>query len=255
MGKLGVNVDHIATLRQARRGKFPDPVIAAAICERAGCDSIVAHLREDRRHINDSDVKRLRKEVKTRFNLEMSIAPRIVGIACQVRPHQATLVPERRRELTTEGGLDIAAHKNRIKKAIRRLTDAGIAVSIFIDPDRRQIEAAAGVGAKIIEIHTGSYAESNAAGKKARELEKIIKAADFAKGLGLEVNAGHGLDYDNVKPIAEIPGVHELNIGYSIICRSVFTGLETAVRQMLELVNPALSASQADYGLRKGGVK
>lgn len=235
MAKLGVNVDHIATLRQARRGKFPDPVFAAGICERAGCDSIVAHLREDRRHINDSDVKRFKKEVKTRFNLEMSIAPAIVEIACRVKPHQATLVPERRQELTTEGGLDIAANKSRIKKAVRRLSGAGIEVSLFIDPDIRQIRAAPLVGAKIIELHTGRYADSKGARQK-RELEKIVKAADFAESLGLTVNAGHGLDYDNVKPIAEIGGVYELNIGYSIICRSVFAGLDGAVRQMLELI-------------------
>lgn len=235
MVKLGVNVDHIATLRQARGGKFPDPVFAAGICERAGCDSIVAHLREDRRHINDSDVKRFKKEVKTRFNLEMSIAPAIVEIACRVKPHQATLVPERRQELTTEGGLDIAANKSRIKKAVRRLSGAGIEVSLFIDPDIRQIRAAPLVGAKIIELHTGRYADSKGARQK-RELEKIVKAADFAESLGLTVNAGHGLDYDNVKPIAEIGGVYELNIGYSIICRSVFAGLDGAVRQMLELI-------------------
>lgn len=235
MAKLGVNVDHIATLRQARQGKFPDPVFAAGICERAGCDSIVAHLREDRRHINDSDVKRFKKEVKTRFNLEMSIAPAIVEIACRVKPHQATLVPERRQELTTEGGLDIAANKSRIKEAVRRLSGAGIEVSLFIDPDIRQIKAAPLVGAKIIELHTGRYADSKGARQK-RELEKIVKAADFAESLGLTVNAGHGLDYDNVKPIVEIGGVYELNIGYSIICRSVFAGLDGAVRQMLELI-------------------
>lgn len=235
MAKLGVNVDHIATLRQARQGKFPDPVYAAGICEKSGCDSIVAHLREDRRHINDNDVKRFKKEVKTRFNLEMSIAPAIVEIACRVRPHQATLVPERRQELTTEGGLDIVANKNRIKKAVRRLSGAGIEVSLFIDPDIRQIKAAPLVGAKIIELHTGGYADSKGVRQK-RELEKIVKAADFAESLGLIVNAGHGLDYDNVKPIAEIPEVQELNIGYSIICRSVFTGLDAAVRQMLELI-------------------
>jgi pyridoxine 5-phosphate synthase len=235
MAKLGVNVDHIATLRQARRGKFPDPIFAAGICERAGCDSIVAHLREDRRHINDNDVKRLKKEAKTRFNLEMSIAPAIVEIACRVKPHQATLVPERRQELTTEGGLDIAENKNRIKKAVGRLSGAGIEVSLFIDPDIRQIRAAPLVGAKIIELHTGGYADSKGELQK-RELEKIVKAADFAESLGLTVCAGHGLDYDNVRPIAEINGVYELNIGYSIICRSLFTGLDGAVRQMLELI-------------------
>ncbi|TAN59500.1 pyridoxine 5'-phosphate synthase [bacterium] len=236
MAKLGVNVDHIATLRQARRGKFPDPVYAAGICERAGCGSIVAHLREDRRHINDNDVKRFKKEVKTRFNLEMSIAPAIVDIACRVKPHQATLVPEKRQELTTEGGLDIAENKNKIKKAVGRLSGAGIEVSLFIDPDIRQIKAAPLVGAKIVELHTGRYADSKTALQKGGELKKIVKAAYFAKSLGLTVCAGHGLDYDNVRPIAAISGIYELNIGYSIICRSVFAGLEAAVRQMLELV-------------------
>jgi pyridoxine 5-phosphate synthase len=236
MAKLGVNVDHIATLRQARRGEFPDPVFAASVCEKAGCDSIVVHLREDRRHINDSDVERLKKEVKTRFNLEMSIAAEIVDIACILKPHQATLVPERRQELTTEGGLDIISNKNRIKKAVKRLSEADIGVSLFIDPDKRQIAQAPEVGAGIIEIHTGGYADSKSASQKNRELEKIVKAADFAKSLHLEVNAGHGLDYDNVKPIAGIPGINELNIGYSIICRSVFSGLDKAVREMLELI-------------------
>ena len=236
MAKLGVNVDHIATLRSCRRGLFPDPLDAAAICESCGCDSIVAHLREDRRHINDNDVQRLKKALKTRFNLEMSIYPEIVDIACKLRPDQATLVPERRQELTTEGGLDIIANKNKIKETVKRLRDKGIEVSLFIDPDKKQIAAVGEVGAKIIELHTGKYAQAKT---KAQSLKELIKAVDFARGLGLVVNAGHGLDYDNVKAVARIQGIEELNIGYSVICRSLFVGLENAVKEMLELINPA----------------
>jgi len=236
MAKLGVNIDHVATLRQQRRGKFPDPVYAAGICEAAGCNSIVAHLREDRRHINDNDVQRLKKAVKTRFNLEMSIAPEIVEIACRIKPRQVTLVPEKREELTTEGGLDIITNKNRVKKAIRRLADAGIEVSIFIDPDKKQIAAVCEAGAQIIELHTGRYAQAKTKPLQKKRREEIIEAVYYARGLGLIVNAGHGLDYDNVKAIAEIKEIEELNIGYSIICRSVFVGLESAVRQMLRLV-------------------
>lgn len=236
MAKLGVNIDHVATLRQQRRGKFPDPVYAAGISEAAGCNSIVAHLREDRRHINDNDVKRLKKAVKTRFNLEMSIAPEIVEIACFLKPHQATLVPERRQELTTEGGLDIITNRNRVKRVIKGLADSGIGVSLFIDPDKKQITAVCEVGAQIIELHTGRYAEAKTKELQKKRLEEIIEAVYYARGLGLMVNAGHGLDYDNVKSIAEIKEIEELNIGYSIICRSVFVGLEAAVRQMLRLV-------------------
>ncbi len=236
MAKLGVNVDHIATLRQQRRGEFPDPVYAALICEAAGCDSIVAHLREDRRHINENDVKRLKKAVKTRFNLEMSIASEIVGIACLVKPDQATLVPEKRQELTTEGGLDVIANKNRLKEVIKRLAGSGIEVSLFIAADKKQIAQAAQVGAKIIELHTGRYAQAKTKARQKKRLGEIIEAVCFARGLGLTVNAGHGLDYNNVKPLARLKEIDELNIGYSIICRSIFVGLDKAVRQMLELV-------------------
>ncbi len=236
MAKLGVNIDHIATLRQARKGKFPDPVYAAGLCEAAGCDSIVAHLREDRRHINDNDVKLLRKAVKTRFNLEMSIAPGIVEIACRVKPDQATLVPEKREELTTEGGLNVAANKNGLKRAIKRLTDSGIEVSLFIDPDKKQIASVPEVGAKIIEIHTGRYTEAKNKSQQDKRLAEIAKAVDFAQSLGLIVNAGHGLDYNNVRGVAGIKDIEELNIGYSIICRSLFVGLEAAVREMRELI-------------------
>lgn len=236
MAELGVNVDHIATLRQARRGKTPDPVVAACICEAAGCSSIVAHLREDRRHINDSDIKRLKRAVKTRFNLEMSISPEIVNIASSVKPHQATLVPEKREELTTEGGLDVLSNRLKLKRVIKKLTNCGIEVSIFIDPDKKQIAASKEAGARIIELHTGRYAGAKTESQTQRQLDKIIEAANFAQGLRLIVNAGHGLDYNNVKPISAIKCVRELNIGYSIICHSVFVGLKEAVREMLELV-------------------
>ena len=236
MVKLGVNIDHIATLRQARGGVFPDPVSAAAVCEQAGCDSIVAHLREDRRHINDRDVRRLKKTVKTRFNLEMSIAPEIVDIACGIKPHQATLVPEKRRELTTEGGLDVLGQEEKLKKVISKLSSRGIEVSVFIDPDKRQIAAVPRTGAGIIELHTGRYAEAKTLARRQSCFQEIVKAAEFARGLGLRVNAGHGLDYENVRMIAGIEGIEELNIGYSIICNSVFWGLESAVRKMRELI-------------------
>lgn len=236
MARLGVNVDHVATLRQARKGVFPDPVYAAGICEKAGCDSIVAHLREDRRHINDKDVKRLKAAVATRFNLEMSIAPEIVAIACALKPHQATLVPERRQELTTEGGLDVLANKKRLKDVIKKLGDKGIEVSLFIDPDKKQIGMAQEAGAQIIEIHTGRYAEAKNRNQSAKRLAEIIQALRYAQGLGLIVNAGHGLDYDNINAIAKVKDIYEFNIGYSIICRSLFVGLEAAVREMAALV-------------------
>lgn len=236
MAKLGVNVDHIATLRQQRRGEFPDPVYAACICEAAGCDSIVAHLREDKRHINENDVQRLKKTIKTRLNLEMSIASRIVALACLVKPDQSTLVPEKRQELTTEGGLDITANKNRLKEVIKRLAGSGIEVSLFIDPDKKQIAKVREVGAKIIELHTGRYAQAKTKAQQKKRLGEIIEAVCFARGLGLTVNAGHGLDYNNVKPLARIKEIDELNIGYSIVCRSIFVGLDKAVRQMLELI-------------------
>ena len=236
MAKLGVNVDHIATLRQARGGVEPDPITAAIICERAGCHSIVAHLREDRRHINDKDVYELRKSIKTMFNLEMSINKEIVKRAIEVRPNQCTLVPEKRQELTTEGGLNVVANMQSISEVVTRLHSSGIKVSLFIDPEKEQIEVSKKTGAGIIEIHTGRYA--NAAGQKEmeRELSAIFSAAKFAVGLGLKVNAGHGLNYENVKRIADIKEIEELNIGHSIISRSVFSGLESAIKEMLTLI-------------------
>ncbi|MDD5097959.1 MAG: pyridoxine 5'-phosphate synthase [Candidatus Omnitrophica bacterium] len=237
MPKLGVNIDHVATLRQARRGLTPDPVSAALLCEIAGADSIVAHLREDRRHIQDKDIKLLRKKIKTRLNLEMSIASSIVNIACKIKPYQATLVPENREELTTEGGLDILANSKKITAAVNKLEKAGIFVSLFIDPDFKQITASKNTGVKMIELHTGNYANAKNVKEKKILLNKIKAAVDYAKAKGLKVFAGHGLDYQNVLPIAKIPGIEELNIGYSIICQALYTGLPKAVAQMRELIN------------------
>lgn len=233
---LGVNIDHIATLRQARRGIEPEPVLAALACERAGADSIVVHLREDRRHINDSDVRALRKTVRTKLNLEMSVSEKIVEIACRVRPDQSTLVPEKRQELTTEGGLDVAANLNKVKNAVKKLKSCGIEVSLFIDPDKKQIKASKEVGVGMIELHTGRYAEAKNKIDQEKYLNEIKNSARFGKSLGLIVNAGHGLDYNNVGRIARLKEIEELNIGYSIICRSVFVGLERAVREMKALI-------------------
>ena len=233
---------------------MPDPVLAAAICESCGCDSIVAHLREDRRHINDNDAQRLRKTVKTRFNLEMSIADEIVDIACRLKPDQATLVPEKRTELTTEGGLNVITGQAKLKKVIRKLSLKGIAVSLFIDPDIRQISAVPKTGAKIIELHTGRYALAGSRTQRLKRLNEIIEAAQFAQNAGLIVNAGHALDYNNVAAIAGIAGIEELNIGYSIICRSLFTGLEKAVKEMIGLVNPAFTLSGKTH-LSQGRIK
>ena len=232
MPELGVNVDHVATVRQARGGTEPDPVQAALLCEKAGCDSIVAHLREDRRHINDADVRALRKTIRTRFNLEMSIDPGIVEIAKRIRPDQATLVPEKRQELTTEGGLSVTKNKKKIGRVIESLSKKGIAVSLFIDPDEREIGAAKEIGASIIEIY------SLVKTKKAvdREFKKIKEATSFALSLDMVVNAGHGLDYTNTTKIARIKGINELNIGHSMISRAMFTGLYKAVRDMKALI-------------------
>ncbi|MDP6686260.1 MAG: pyridoxine 5'-phosphate synthase [Candidatus Omnitrophota bacterium] len=232
MPKLGVNIDHVATLREARGGIEPDPIWAAAICEKAGCDSIVAHLREDRRHINDKDIWALKKRVKTRLNLEMSINPGIVKIARRVKPHQATLVPEKRQELTTEGGLSVARHKKKVARAVEQLKAKGIEVSLFIDPNHKEIRASKDIGVDIIEIHTGSY--SLVQSKKAidKEFNKIKDAVIYGLSLGIEVNAGHGLNYTNTRRIARLKGMNELNIGHSIMSRAIFTGLYKAVRDM-----------------------
>ncbi|MFA4992414.1 MAG: pyridoxine 5'-phosphate synthase [Candidatus Omnitrophota bacterium] len=236
MPKLGVNIDHVATLRQARRGETPDPVYAAFLCEEAGADSIVAHLREDRRHIQDGDIKRLRRSIKTRLNLEMAISPEIVRIACKIKPYQATLVPERRKELTTEGGLSVTGNLKKLSISILKLKKAGIRVSLFIDPDKNQIDSAGKVGAKIIELHTGRYADASSPEQKKRFFNEIRWAANYAKLQGLTVNAGHGLNYANVRQIAALEEIEELNIGYSIICKALYVGLYKAVRQMRELI-------------------
>jgi len=236
MPKLGVNIDHVATLRQARRGNLPDPVYAAFLCEEAGADSIVAHLREDRRHIQDGDIKRLRENIKTKLNLEMSIAPEIVNIACKIKPYQATLVPERRKELTTEGGLNVADNLKRISASLLKLKKSGIKVSLFIDPDKKQIDSAGKIGAGIIELHTGRYADAKSIKQKKESFNELQRAVNYARLQGLAVNAGHGLDYANVKPIATLDGIEELNIGYSIICKALYVGLYKAVGEMYQLI-------------------
>ncbi len=236
MAKLGVNIDHVATLRQARGGTEPEPIKAALICEKAGCNSIVAHLREDRRHIKDSDIVTLRKEISTRLNLEMSVNEDIVKAAIAVKPDQATLVPERRQEITTEGGLEVTSNIDRISEVVKRLEGEGIEVSLFIDPDEEQIRASKKTGAHIIEIHTGAYANANDEKDAQRQLAAISHAQKVANELGLLVNAGHGLNYVNVAKVAAIRGIEELNIGHSIISYSVFVGMEKAVKDMIALI-------------------
>ncbi|MCK5580036.1 MAG: pyridoxine 5'-phosphate synthase [Candidatus Omnitrophica bacterium] len=235
MPKLGVNIDHIATLREARGGIEPDPVEAAAVCEKAGADSIVCHLREDRRHINDKDVKTLRKTVKIRLNLEMSLAKDIVAIAARVKPDQATFVPEKRQELTTEGGLDVVRHFAKVKRATTLLQDKGIDVSLFIDPIKKQIKKSQETGAVMVELHTGRYADAKTKKQKAVELKKLKNAVAYAQDLGLIVHAGHGLKYHDTQAIACINGIYELNIGHSIISRAAFDGLYKAVKDMKRL--------------------
>lgn len=236
MPRLGVNIDHIATLRELRRGRAPEPCFAALICRNAGADGIVAHLREDRRHIKERDLYLLKQIVDVKLNLEMSIAEDIVEIACKVKPNQATIVPEKRQELTTEGGLDVAANFKEVKRAITDLSRNNIQVSLFIDPDKTQIDAAKKIGVKIIELHTGRYADSIGEKDKERHYKEIKEAVKYASDKHLRVFAGHGLNYDNVSRIAEIKGIEELNIGYSIVCRAVLAGLEQAVREMKALV-------------------
>lgn len=237
---LGVNIDHVATLRQARGTDYPDPLEAALAAEGAGADYITLHLREDRRHIQDRDVLAMRKALRTRMNLEAAVTPAMIGFARRVRPHDVCLVPERRAELTTEGGLDAAGKFRSIEQACRDLTAAGIRVSLFIDADKRQIDAAAAAGAPVVELHTGGYAEARGPAGQRRQLEKIRAAAEYAASKSLHVNAGHGLNYANVRPIAAVPYIRELNIGHSIVARSVFVGMAQAVREMKALVGPAL---------------
>ncbi|GAB2801367.1 pyridoxine 5'-phosphate synthase [Halomonas shantousis] len=231
---LGVNIDHIATLRQARGTRYPDPVQAALLAEEAGADGITVHLREDRRHIQPRDVRLLAEMLNTRMNLEMAVTEEMIALAEEIRPAHVCLVPEKREELTTEGGLDVAGDPERVRDACRRLSDAGCEVSLFIDPDPLQIQAAYDVGAPAVELHTGAYAE--ASGDAARvEHERIAAAAELASELGLIVNAGHGLHYHNVEAIAAIPGINELNIGHAIIARALFVGLKEAVAEMKRL--------------------
>lgn len=236
MIRLGVNIDHVVTVREARGGSRPDVLTAARIALEHGADGITVHLREDRRHINDADVYALRNMLDTGLNLEMSIADEIVEIAVTVKPEQATLVPEKREELTTEGGLDVFSEKVRVKDVVKKLKDQGIRVSLFIDPDIAQIEATIAVGAPCIELHTGEYANAVGAQEKEKQLARLIHAAAFAHKNGLCVNAGHGLDYDNVSNIVAIPCIHELNIGHSLIAEAIFTGLGPAVAKMKSLL-------------------
>ncbi|HHL2559392.1 TPA: pyridoxine 5'-phosphate synthase [Yersinia enterocolitica] len=236
---LGINIDHIATLRNARGTIYPDPVQAAFIAEQAGADGITVHLREDRRHITDRDVRLLRETIQTRMNLEMAVTDEMVGIACEINPHFCCLVPEKRQEVTTEGGLDVAGQIDKMTVAVSRLSEAGILVSLFIDADMRQIDAAVAVGAPYIEIHTGAYADATSDLARQAELVRIAKAATYAASKGLKVNAGHGLTYHNVQPIAALPEMHELNIGHAIIGQAVMSGLAAAVTDMKVLMREA----------------
>ncbi|MET0068598.1 MAG: pyridoxine 5'-phosphate synthase [Candidatus Thiodiazotropha sp.] len=233
---LGVNIDHVATLRQARGTRYPDPVQAALVAEQAGADAITLHLREDRRHIQDRDVEILSGMLQTRMNLEMAATSEMAAIATRFRPHDCCLVPEKRAELTTEGGLDVAANLDYMSDYCSELIDAGIRVSLFIDADSKQLEAAKETAAPVVEIHTGHYADATSERARRTELERIINAVDYGNSLGLQVNAGHGLDYHNVKQIAAIAGIRELNIGHAIICRALFSGLDRAVRDMKALL-------------------
>ena len=234
--KLGVNIDHVATLRQARRGNEPDVLSTVEICEKAGADSIVAHLREDRRHMQDVDIIKLRKIVKTRFNLELSIHPEIVAIAMKVKPDQITLVPERREEITTEGGLDVKKFSKRIRQIFDDASKAKIVTSLFIAPDKNQIDATYGMGVKMVEFHTGCYANAKTKIERNCQLKQLRDMTDYAGSLGIVVNVGHGLNYENIDAVAKIQGVEELNIGHSIISRAVFVGLENAVKEMKKLI-------------------
>ncbi len=233
---LGVNIDHVATLRQQRGTRYPEPLQAALVAEHAGADAITVHLREDRRHIQDRDVELLAGVLQTRMNLEMAATEEMREIACRIRPADCCLVPERRQELTTEGGLDVASAQDALTDYCAALAEAGVRVSLFIDADPRQLEAAVAVGAPVVEIHTGHYADATGREERAARLETIRQAVARGRELGLQVNAGHGLDYHNVQAVAAIPGIRELNIGHSIVARALFTGLDAAVREMKRLV-------------------
>ena len=235
---LGVNVDHVATLRQARGTDYPDPVLAALIAEKAGADSITLHLREDRRHIQDHDLGRLKAQMQTRMNLEMAVTDEMIGIASDLVPEDCCLVPEKRAELTTEGGLDVSGQLDRVGAACEALSARGIRVSLFVDPERAQLDAARQIGAPVVELHTGAYAVS-AGDEQRRELDRIVDAAGYGAGIGLTVHAGHGLHYENVTPVAAIPEIVELNIGHAIVARAVFDGFPLAVSEMKRIMHAA----------------
>ena len=242
---LGVNIDHVATLRNARGTSYPDPIRAALQAEEAGADTITLHLREDRRHIVDADVRALRPQLKTRMNLECAVTQEMLDIACEVQPHDVCLVPEKRQELTTEGGLDVVGHFEAVRAACKQLADAGSRVSLFIDADEAQIRAAHEAGAPVIELHTGAYAEAHDAGEQQREFERVVRGVEFGASLGLKVNAGHGLHYTNVQPIAAIEGIVELNIGHAIVAHAIFAGWDNAVREMKAIMVAARLAARA----------
>ena len=235
MPLLGVNIDHVATIRQARQTTEPDPVWAAAMAELGGADQITVHLREDRRHIQDRDLRVLKETVNVRLNLECACVDEMLKIACQTKPHQVCLVPEKRTEVTTEGGLDVLGNRAKVADAVKQLTDAGIFVSLFIDPADAQVEVAKEIAAGAVELHTGAYAEAGYSPAQATELDKLTAATTHAVSIGLRVDAGHGLTYKNVSPIAAIPGIAELNIGHSIVARSIFVGMQQAVQEMKQL--------------------
>lgn len=240
MAQLGVNIDHVATVRQARRAAEPDPVWAAVMAELAGAECITLHLREDRRHIQDRDLHALKLTTTVKLNLELACADDVLGLAVEVRPDQATLVPERREEVTTEGGLDVVGQWKRVAAAVKRLRDAGIEVSLFLDPDERQIAAAVDVGAQAVELHTGQYALARSAQEHQRQLELLRVAGQAVRLRGLTLHAGHGLNYRNVQPVAALPEMCELNIGHSIVSRAIFVGFTEAVREMKRLIDEAM---------------
>lgn len=237
MPELGVNIDHVATVRQARQTVEPDPVWAAALAQLGGADGITLHLREDRRHIQDRDLRVLREMVTVKLNLELAANDDVLAIACETRPDQATLVPERREEVTTEGGLDVAGNLDAVRRAVDQLKAAGISVSLFLDPDEKQLVAAKDLGVEAVELHTGAYANAGAGQARQRELDTLISASAKIRELGMTLHAGHGLTYHNVKPIAAISEMHELNIGHSIIARAIMVGMQQAVREMKQLVS------------------
>lgn len=241
--RLGVNVDHVATVREARKGRHPDPVTAALLCEEAGCDQITVHLREDRRHIQDRDVRLLRELVKTRLNLEMASTPEMAAIAVSIRPDTVTLVPERREELTTEGGLDVTGSSGKLLEITAKLRAAGIRVSLFVDADLDQVKESLRVGAHAVEIHTGRYANASTSDECRAELERVADAVSLAAKIGLEPLAGHGLDYRNIAPLGRIRGLAEVNIGHAIVSRAMLVGMAEAVREMVAAIRAACAAS------------